>query len=59
MATSLPLLIVQAEFGQIRQMTLFGEMVAAQVGWVEGWARKQRGHCDLAVFDFRTDDFPS
>ncbi|MCX6065074.1 MAG: hypothetical protein NT121_04875 [Chloroflexi bacterium] len=31
-ATSLPLPILQAESGQIMQMTLFGEMVSAQVG---------------------------
>ncbi|MEI7849532.1 MAG: hypothetical protein WCK35_27285, partial [Chloroflexota bacterium] len=39
-AVSLPLPILQAESGQIMQMTLFGEMVSAQVGRSSG--RKRR-----------------
>lgn len=31
-AASLPLPILQAEAGQIMQMTLFGELISAQVG---------------------------
>ena len=39
-AVSLPLPILQAESGQIMQMTLFGEMVSAQVGrFVKGRRR--------------------